>query len=181
MYPAGLAVLHAQAGEELVRLRPRRAQLNRSAPRGTMVQRNVDPVLRQRGKALVGPFYCRHGLAGEILDQSCRFKLAGRSEYGTDPRGQAAGVLDHIRESRRMSGWSLPSAMRPDPARFRERAPSCRLRAVRRARSFLPREARGRSLGLADQYAGAMWTPVSTAGSTWRSGERQAVSPWLAG
>jgi hypothetical protein len=26
-----------------------------------------------------------------------------------------------------------------------------------------------------------MWTPVSTAGSTWRYGERQAVSPWLTG
>ena len=79
MYLVGLAVLRAQAGEELVRLRPRRAHLNRSAPRGTMVQRNLDPVLRQHGKALVGPFYCRHGLAGEILDQSCRFKLAGRA------------------------------------------------------------------------------------------------------
>ena len=79
MHPAGLAVLYAQVGEDLVRLRPRRAQLNRSAPRGTMVQRNLEPVLRQRGKALVGPFYCRHSLAGEILDQSCRFKLAGRA------------------------------------------------------------------------------------------------------
>src|SRR5580765_6967642 len=78
MYPAGFAVLYAQVGEELVRLRPRRAYLNRSAPRGTMVgQRNVDPVLRQHGTAFVGPFYCRDGLAGEILEQSCRFELAG--------------------------------------------------------------------------------------------------------
>ena len=80
MHPAGLAVLHARKGEDLVRLRPGHAQLNRPAPRGTMVQRNLDPVQRQRGKALVGPFYCRDGLAGEILDQSCRFKLAGRAD-----------------------------------------------------------------------------------------------------
>ena len=36
MYPAGLAVLRAQTSEELVRLRPRRAQLNRSPPRITL-------------------------------------------------------------------------------------------------------------------------------------------------
>jgi len=79
MHPAGLAVLTAREGEDRVRIRPRRAQLNRPALRGTMVQRNLDPVLRQRGKALVGPFYCRHGLAGEILDQSCRLKFVGRA------------------------------------------------------------------------------------------------------
>src|SRR5262245_19852272 len=28
---------------------------------------------------IVGPFYCHHGLVGEILDQSCRFKLTGRA------------------------------------------------------------------------------------------------------
>ena len=44
-----------------------------------MVQRNLDPILRQHGEPLIGPFYCRHGLAREILDQSCRFKLAGRA------------------------------------------------------------------------------------------------------
>ena len=79
MHPDGLAVLPAREGEDLVRIRPRRAQLNRPAPRGTMVQRNLDPVMRQRGKALVGPLYCRHGLAGEIFDQSCRFKFVGRA------------------------------------------------------------------------------------------------------
>jgi len=108
-------------------------------------------------------------------------QVRGASEYGTDQHGQAAGALDYIRESRRMSGLPLPSAMRPDPARFHEPAPSCRLRAVRTARSFLPRVARGRSLGPADRCVGAMWTPVSTAGSTWRYGELQPVSPWLAG
>ncbi len=42
-----------------------------------MVQSNFDPVLRQRGKALVGPFYGCHGQAREILDQSYRFKFVG--------------------------------------------------------------------------------------------------------
>src|SRR5438477_10112147 len=80
MYPTGFAVLYAQAEEDFVRLRPRRAHLNRSAPRGTMmVQHNVDPVLWQHNKALVGPFYCRHDLTGEVFDQSCRFKLAWRA------------------------------------------------------------------------------------------------------
>jgi hypothetical protein len=41
-----------------------------------MVQSNFDPVLRQRGKALVGPFYGRHSQAREILGQSYRFKFA---------------------------------------------------------------------------------------------------------
>ena len=43
MHLAGLAVLHACEGEDLIRLWPCRAQLNRPAPRGTMVQRNFDP------------------------------------------------------------------------------------------------------------------------------------------
>ena len=79
MHPARLAVLHAQAGENLVGLLSCCEQLNRSAPHGTMVKRNFDSVLRQRGKALVGPFYGRHGQAREILGQSCRFKFAGRA------------------------------------------------------------------------------------------------------
>jgi hypothetical protein len=78
MIPAGLAVLHAQVSEDLVRSLTRRAQLNCSAPDGTMIQGNFDPVSWQCAKAIVGPFYCRHGLAGEIFDQSCRFKLAER-------------------------------------------------------------------------------------------------------
>ena len=76
---AGRAVLYARARDDFVGLWPCCAKLNRPAPRSAMVQRNVDPVLRQRSQALVGPFYCRHGLAGEILGQSCRFKFAGRT------------------------------------------------------------------------------------------------------
>ncbi len=77
MHPARLAVLHAQAGENLVGLLSCCEQLNRSAPHGTMVKRNFDSVLRQRGKALVGPFDGRHGQTREILDQSYRFKFVG--------------------------------------------------------------------------------------------------------
>jgi len=46
MHLAGLAVLYACEGEDLIRLWTCRAQLNCPAPRGTMVQRNFDPVLR---------------------------------------------------------------------------------------------------------------------------------------
>jgi len=71
MLPDGLAVLPTSEGEDRVRLRPRYVQLNRPAPCGPMVQRNLDPILRQCDKALLSPFDGRYGLAGEIFDQPC--------------------------------------------------------------------------------------------------------------
>lgn len=45
-----------------------------------MAQGNLDPVLRQQGQALVGPFDSRDCLAREILDYAGRFKLAERGD-----------------------------------------------------------------------------------------------------
>jgi hypothetical protein len=79
MFLSRFAVLSARECEDIIRRRSRSVQLNSPALRVTVAQCNLDPIMRQQTKALIGPFYGSHSLAGEIFDQSCRFKLANRA------------------------------------------------------------------------------------------------------